>query len=148
MALKAKVEADFKEALKARDLVRVDCLRLIKAGIKNKEIEVQKELDDGGILGVLSTLAKQRKESIEQFRQGGREDLVKKETRELGLIEAYMPQPLTEKELEFLTRAAIQEVGAAGPQDMGKVMKTLMPKVTGRADGKKVSEIVIGLLKK
>lgn len=142
MSLKARIEADFKEALKARDSLKVSCLRLIKAAIKNKEIDLRGELQEGQLVSLLATLSKQRKEAIDLYKQGGRNDLAEKESRELALIEGYLPMALPEEELTTMIDVAIAETGAKGSADMGKVMKALMPKLSGRADGKVVSEMV------
>lgn len=142
MPLKARINDDLKGAMKAKDALRVDCLRLILATVKNREIEKRGELDDAEVLKVLGTLAKQRAESIDMYRQGGRTDLVAKEEAELAIVQAYLPQALTEAELSKLVAEAVAESGAAGPKDMGKVMKAIGPRVAGRADGKAVSEAV------
>lgn len=140
--LKAKIEGDLITALKAKEALKVSCLRLIKAAIKNKEIDLRGEMSEPQCLQLLSTLAKQRQEAITLYKQGGRTDLAEKEAQELAIIESYLPKPLSEKELLALIDAAIAESGAKGPQDMGKVMKLLTPKTTGRADGKTVSDWV------
>lgn len=142
MPLKARINDDLKGAMKAKDALRVDCLRLILSTVKNREIEKRGELDDAEVLKVLGTLAKQRAESIEMYRQGGRSDLVAKEEAELQIVQAYLPKALSEAELAALVAEAIAESGAASPKDMGKVMKAIGPKVAGRADGKAVSEAV------
>ncbi|MDO8527368.1 MAG: GatB/YqeY domain-containing protein [Deltaproteobacteria bacterium] len=140
--LKARIEEDIKQAMRGREAAKLSCLRMVKSALKNKEIDTRAELDDTQIISILSTLCKQRKESIEQFKKGGRDDLVKQEESELALIETYLPKAMDESELIKLIEAAIAETGAAGPKDMGKVMKALTPKTTGRADGKLVSELV------
>ena len=142
MSLKAKIEQDILQALKAKDAAKVSCLRMLKAAIKNKEIDLRKELDDGQTTAILSTFVKQRKESIEQFKKGGRDDLVKKEEAELAMVEGYLPKALSEKELEAIVATAIQETGAQGSKDLGKVMKAAMAKTAGRADGKIISALV------
>lgn len=142
MSLKQQIENDLKEAMKARDSIRVSCLRLIKAAVKNKEVELKGELDDGKVVGVLSTLAKQRNESIEQYHLGGRPELAEKEAEELKWIQSYLPRALTEEEIRKHIEDAVQETGAKGPADMGKVMKALVPKTTGRVDGKTLSQRV------
>lgn len=142
MALKLRLESDLKSALKSRRTSDVAALRLILAAMKNEELAKRKELDDSDIIGLLSTLAKQRRESITAFEQGGRADLVEKEKAELELIQTYLPKQLTEKELDKLIDEAIAEAKPESPSDMGKVMKIVMPKTKGRADGKLVSELV------
>ena len=142
MSLKKRVEDQFKNALKSREELKVSTLRMLKAAIKNREIEQKKEVDDSEVVRLLSTLVKQRRESIEQYKQGGRTDLAQKEEKEILILEEYLPKPLGEEELLRIIEAAIQEVGASGPKEMGQVMKALMPKLSGRADGKVVSQLV------
>jgi len=124
----------------------LSALRMALAAIKNKEIEERGEIGEDSILKLLGTMVKQRKESIGLFRQGGREDLAGKEAAEIVVLEAYLPKALSDDEIETLAREAIGEAGAKSPGDMGRVMKELMPKVAGRADGKTVNEIVRRLL--
>lgn len=142
MPLKERIEADFKQAVRQQETAKISSLRLIKAAIKNKEIENRGALDNAQVIKVLSTLAKQVRESIEQFQKGNRTDLVEKEKQELAILEAYMPQPLTDVELEAMVQKTVQDLGAAGPKDMGKVMKAVMAQTQGRADGKQVQEKV------
>ncbi len=136
------IQSEMVLAAKNRDKARLGALRLIKSTLHNKEIDLGKELDEQGALQVLSSMAKQRKDSIEQFAKGGRQDLVEKEEKELEVIQSFMPQQLSEEDLDAIILQAIEEVGATSPRDMGKVMKALMSKVTGRADGRVVSERV------
>jgi len=140
------LNATLKEALKSRDEVKVSTIRMIKASLKNKEIEKTGSLTDDEILSVLSTLAKQRRESIEQFAAAGRQDLVAKESRELEIVQSYLPEQLSSDELDGIIRSAISESGATSVNDLGKVMKVLMPKVKGVADGKVVNQRVKDLL--
>ncbi len=142
MTLKERLNSDMKEALKAHETARLSAIRMIISAYRNKEIDSRKDLDDEGILSVLSTAAKQRRESIEQYEKAGRKDLVDKETAELNVIQSYMPQQMGREEIEALVKEAVSESGAKGPADMGKVMKVLMPKVKGRADGRLVNELV------
>jgi uncharacterized protein YqeY len=146
MTLKERIAAELKEAMKARDELKVSTLRLIHSAIKNKEIDERKPLEDEGVLAVLSTAAKQRRESIEQYEKGGRADLADKEKAELVIIQTFMPEQLGRDEVAALVRDAIAETSASGAKDMGKVMKALMPKVKGKADGKLVNELVKELL--
>jgi uncharacterized protein YqeY len=146
MPLYQDIENGIKDAMRSQQKERLSALRNIKSFLKNKAIELKRELNDEEVVQSLSTLAKQRQESIESFQAAGRQDLVDKETAELKIIRGFMPQPLSEEALNELIRKAIQESGAAGPQDMGKVMKLLKAQVTGRADGKVVSERVKALL--
>lgn len=143
MSLKEKIENDLKEAMKAKESLKVSCLRLIKAAVKNKEIDVRGALDDAQITSILSTLAKQRKESIEQFKKGGRDDLVKQEEAGLAILNSYLPKQMSEKEIEEIIVKTIAEVGAKDIKEAGKVMKAVMPKVAGKADGKIVNAIVL-----
>lgn len=142
MSLQERIEADFKQAIRDRDPRRLSCLRLIKAAIKNKEIDHRGKLDEAQIAAVLATLAKQRKESIELFQKGKRDDLVEQEQAELNILEGYLPKPISEQELTALVEQMVQELGASGPKDLGKVMKAVMVKAQGRADGKLVNELV------
>lgn len=146
MSIKEKLRADLVTAMKARAELKVSTLRLITSAIKNKEIDERKEIDDDGVLAVLTTAAKQRRDSIEQFEKGGRQDLADKEKAELVIIQEYLPQQLSKDEVAAFIKEAIAETGAAGAKDMGKVMKALMPKVKGKADGKLVNELVKELL--
>lgn len=142
MSLQERIEADFKQAMRNRQPSKVSCLRLIKAALKNKEIENRGALDESQVLAVLVTLAKQRKESLELFQKGGRDDLVKQEQEELNILSGYLPKPLSDEEVTAIIDQAVKELGAFGPKDMGKVMKVIIPKVQGRADSKRVNELV------
>ncbi|HHN63960.1 MAG TPA: GatB/YqeY domain-containing protein [Nitrospirae bacterium] len=141
-----RIEADLKDALKRSDRLKVSVLRMIKASIKNKEIEKGSPLSDEEIISVLTSLSKQRRESIEEFRRAGREELVEKETAELSVLQSYMPEQLSEEELNDIINSAIQESGATSVRDIGKVMKIVMPRVKGRADGKVVNQKVRAIL--
>ncbi|GAB4240615.1 MAG: GatB/YqeY domain-containing protein [Acidobacteriota bacterium] len=147
MTLKQRIEADLKEAMRAKDSLRVSTLRMVRARILEQEVALREQrgrdyqLDDTEVLEVLSTYAKQRRQSIESYRQGGREDLAKREEEELAIVESYLPQPLSEDEIEELVWHAIAETGARGLGDLGRVMKAVMPEVKGRAEGKVVNEI-------
>jgi uncharacterized protein YqeY len=143
MSLREQIEKDFTDALRARDERRLSALRLFKTDLKKREVSGQKkETTDAEAVEVLSTLVKQRRESIRFFQEGRRQDLVEKEEAELQILLAYLPQPLSPSELDALIDQAVAENQATGPKDQGKVMKMVMGKVTGRADGKAVSEIV------
>jgi len=135
-----------KKAAKERNSLALSALRMALAATRNKEIEVRGEIGDEGVVKVLATMVKQRRESIDLFRQGGRIDLAEKEAEEIAVLEAYLPKPIPESEIEALAREAIAAAGAKLPADMGRVMKELMPKVAGRADGRIVNEIVRRLL--
>ena len=142
MVLKQKVEADTKAALKGRDAEKVSTLRMLSAALKNKEIDKRRQLTDDEVIETIRSLIKQRKDSVEQFAKGGRQDLVDKETAEIAVLEIYLPQQLPLEELEALVREAVAETGAQGAKDMGKVMKAVAAKAAGRADNKLVSELV------
>ncbi len=142
MTFKRQVDQEMVTAAKAADKIRLSALRLLKNGIHNREIDLKRELNEAEFFQLLSGMVKQRKDSIEQFQQGGRSDLVEKEEAELRVIREFMPEQMSEAELDAIIDDAIRESGAAGVRDMGKVMKILMPKVTGKADGKMVGEKV------
>jgi uncharacterized protein YqeY len=146
VGLKERIQTDMQTAAKEKNSLALSALRMALAAIKNKEIEVRGEIGEDSILKVLATMVKQRKESIDLFRRGGREDLAGKEAAEIVVLEAYLPTALSDAEIEALAREAIGAAGAKSPGDMGRVMKELMPKVAGRADGKTVNEIVRRLL--
>jgi uncharacterized protein len=146
MELKAGLQEATKAALKSRDTIKLSTLRLLLAAVHNEEIRLRKELGVEEIQKVIATLSKQRSEAIELYRKGGRNDLAQKEEAELEILQAYLPQPLTEQEVQTLIRESIAELGATGVQDLGKVMKQVMPKVSGRTDGKRVNELAKALL--
>jgi uncharacterized protein YqeY len=137
-----KIESGMVAAAKGKDKLRLSALRLIKAALHNKEIDARRELKEEEVLQVLSSMVKQRKDSIEQFTKGGRMDLAEKEDKELQVIQEFMPDQMSEEDIEAAIVKAVEEVGATSPRDMGKVMKALMPIVTGKADGKLVSQKV------
>jgi len=142
MSIKSTVESEMVIAAKARDKLKLSALRMIKTAMHNREIDLKRDLNEAEMLQLLSSLAKQRSDSIEQFKVGGRTDLVEKEEAELKIIQGFMPEQLSEKDVQEEIEKAVAEVGATGVKDMGKVMKVLMPKITGKADGKLVSELV------
>ena len=129
------------------DVLRRSVIRLLRSEIHNEEIAKRARLEDDGIIGVLSRQAQQRRESIEAFEQGNRQDLVEKEKAELGIILEYLPQQMSREEISVLVRQAIQETGATGPSDMGKVMGRVMPQVKGKAEGREINSIASDLLK-
>jgi hypothetical protein len=129
-------------AAKLKDKIRLSAIRMIKAGVHNREIDLKRKMTDSEFLQMLSSMVKQRKDSIDQFQRGGREDLVEKEEAELKVIQQFMPVQMSEEEIDAEIRKSIQEVGAVSIKDMGKVMKVLMPKLTGKADGKMVGDKV------
>jgi uncharacterized protein len=147
--LKERIDSDIKEAMRKKDELETNVLRMLKSAVRYKEVEPGGHaLDDAGVLGVLQTLVKQRRDSAEQFRGGGRPELADKEEKEILRLQQYLPQQLSAAELDAEVQAAVAQVGAKGPRDMGAVMKVLLPKVAGRAEGKVVSEAVKGALAK
>jgi uncharacterized protein YqeY len=146
MSLKDQLMEDLKQAVRQGDERRKTTLRLAIAAIKNTEIEKRHELDEGELLTVIANEAKQRRESIAEFERGGRQDLVDRETAELQVLLAYLPEQLSREEIEAKARQIIEEVGATGPAQMGEVMHRLMPLMKGKADGKLVNQVVKELL--
>ncbi len=147
MPLLAQIEQEMIKALKSGDRLAADTFRGLKSDIKYYQIENSiKEVSDDDVIAVITKAAKKRRDSIEQYAKGGRQDLVDKESAELKLIEAYLPEQMSEEDIEAIVRSAIAETGATGPPDMGKVMKVVMPKVAGQADGKAVKAVVTRLL--
>jgi uncharacterized protein YqeY len=142
MSLKNQIQEDVKNAMRAREKERLSVLRLITAAIKQREVDERIELDDEQVLVVLDKMVKQRRESLEQYEKAAREDLAAQERFELDLIQAFLPEPLSESELNELIKSAIAESGASSIRDMGSVMNTLRPAVQGRADMKLVSQAV------
>ncbi len=146
MGLKAEIQDATKAALKSGDRLTLSTLRLLLSAMHNEEIKGRRELTPDEILKTIAFHCKQRQEAIEYFRKGGRADLVEKEEAELGILRRFLPQPLAEEEVRALIHSSIEEVGAKGVQDLGRVMKQVMPKVTGRTDGKRVSELAKEIL--
>lgn len=140
--MRAKISDDLKMAMKAGDKQRVATLRLINAAIQSAEIEAKKSLDDAGILAVMTKMVKQRRDSIEQYTNGGRPDLAEGEQAEIAVIEAYLPKQMDENEVKAAVEAAIKETGAASAKDMGKVMGVLKAKYAGKMDFQKASAAV------
>jgi uncharacterized protein YqeY len=129
--------------MKGKDAARLSPLRMLKAAVMNKEVEKGRTLEDGEVLQVVSSLVKQRRDSIDQFAKAGRTDLVEKETGEIAVLEEYLPPAVTPEEIDAAVAAAIAESGATSPKDMGKVMKAVMPRLAGKnVDGKAVNEAV------
>ncbi len=141
-SLKERLDEDLKTAAKAKDEIRLNLVRAVKSAIKYKEIELGSSLDDAGVIQVMGTLIKQRRDSAEQFTKGNRPELAARENQEIAHLQAYLPQQLSAEELRALVDAAIAEANAKTPKDMGAVMKLLKPRVAGRAEGKVVSEAV------
>lgn len=146
MSVIERLDIELKEALKSRDELKVSVIRMFKASLKNKSIEKMGALTDDDILSVLSSLAKQRRESIEQFTSAGRMDIANKEKKELEILQTYLPKQLSLQEIEEIILAAIKECSASSPSDIGKVMKIVTSKTRGAADGKVISQRVKELL--
>ena len=146
MDLNAQLAADLKDAMRARDEIRRNVLRLTIAALRNAAIAAGEELGQEASMAVVSTEAKRRRESIQEFRKAGRQDLVEKEEAELAVLAVYLPEPLSRDEIIEAVRRVIEETGAAGAKDLGKVMPVLMQQFQGRADGREVSQVVRELL--
>jgi uncharacterized protein len=142
MGLRDKIETDTKDALKSGAKDKVSTLRMLNAALKNKQIDKRRPLTEDEVIETVRSLIKQRRDSVEQFAKGGRQDLVDKETAEIIVLEAYLPTQLSREELAVMVGDAVAQTGAQGAKDMGKVMKALIPMVGGRADGKLISELV------
>jgi len=143
MTISEQVEKDLVAAMKAREELRLSVLRMAKTALKNKQVELGKALSDDEAIAVLRTLVKQRRDSVEQFRKGGREDLAAKEEAETEILQTYLPAAASDEEIVAAVAAAITETGATGPQELGKVMKVAMQKLAGKnADGKRVNQTV------
>jgi uncharacterized protein YqeY len=142
MALKEQLDAEMKAAMKEKNALKLSVVRMLKSAVKYREIELMKPLDDAGVQGVISSEIKRRRDSVEQYRAGNRQDLVDKEEAEIRILQAWQPQQLTEPELRAKVDEIVQKVGAKGPKDMGAVMKALLPELQGRAEGKAVSDMV------
>ena len=146
MSLKEQLTADMKEAMKNKEKERLAVIRMVRGAIRQQEIDGQKELGEEDVIAVISKEVKMRRDSIEEFQKGGREDLVEKTQAEIDVLLPYLPAQLSEDEVRELVKAAVEQTGASTPKDMGKVMGVLMPKVKGRADGKMVNTIVKSFL--
>lgn len=144
--LREQLRSDLKDAMRARDALRRDTIRFLEAAIKNIEIERREPLSDDDVLPLIQKQVKQRRDSIEQFRKGGREDLAEKEAAEISVLEAYLPAQLGRDDVVTAARAVIEQVGASGPGDKGKVMGPLMGQLRGQADGQLVNAVVSELL--
>ncbi len=143
MSVTDRLSDDLKLAMKARDQLRMDAIRMVKAALQNKEIELKKDLDEAEVSRVLLTLVKQRKEAAELYQKGKRDDLADKELKELAIIEAYLPKALSQEEIVQIVEGVIRESGPVTMKDMGKVMKAVTAKLAGHAvDGKQLSDLV------
>jgi len=146
MDINKRINEEMVVAAKAKDKIRLSAIRMLKTALHNKEIELIRPLTESETLQILSAIVKQRKDSIEQFARGGRTDLVEKEEAELKVVQEFMPVQMTDNDVDNVIRKAIADAGAVSVKDMGKVMKVLMPQLTGKADGKMVGEKVKELL--
>ena len=146
MSLYDDIILDLRNAIKEQDKGRLSVSRGLKTAIKNRQVELRQELTDDQIRGVIASEIKKRKEAIEKFSQGSRQDLVEKEEAELRILSSYLPPQLTIEEINDVVARAIEEISASSPKDLGRVMKTVMPKLAGRADGREVNRIARELL--
>ncbi|TJY43429.1 GatB/YqeY domain-containing protein [Cohnella pontilimi] len=146
MNLADRLNEDMKQAMKGGEKFKLSTIRLVRAAIKNQEIELRRPLDDSELIQVVSRELKQRRDSLQDFQRAGRDDLVANVSAEIDIISQYLPEQLTEEEVKVIVKQTMQETGASSKADMGKLMGALMPKVKGRADGKLVNQIVQQLL--
>ncbi|UWD50307.1 GatB/YqeY domain-containing protein [Clostridioides difficile] len=142
MSLKQKLQEDLKSSMKNKDAVRKSVVTLIRASIKQYEVDNRTELDEEGIIDVIAKQLKQRRDALVEFEKAGREDLIKETEAEIEVLKEYLPQQLSEEELEEIVKCTISEVGATSMKDMGKIMSVIQPKVKGRADGKLINKLV------
>jgi len=146
MSLKDQIKADIKEAMRAKDTARRDTLRNLSAAIKQIEVDERKELSDSDVEAILTKYAKQREDALAQFKEAGRDDLVAKEEAELAVVRSYLPEPLSDEELKAAVVAIVEQVGATGMKDMGKIMGAVKKEYGSRADGAKVNKLVKEIL--
>ena len=143
MSLQERIQTDIADAMRSKDNLKLGVLRMMKTAVKNKEVEKMKALEEGEVFLVLNSLVKQRKDSVDQFRKGGREDLATKEESEIKIIEQYLPAAASDEDIQGAIAEAIQETGASSIKDMGKVMKATQARLAGKtADGARVSQMV------
>ena len=142
MSLEERLVEEMKQAMKSNDKLRLSTIRMIRSGVKNKEIELRKKLEDEEIERVIQVMVRKGEESVEQFQAGGRTDLVEKEKKEIEILKSFLPQPLGQEEILKIIDQSIQETQASSPKDIGKVMKSVMPKIGGKADGKLINQLV------
>ncbi len=143
MSLPDRLTEDLKQAMRAKDQLRTDVIRMIKAALLNKDLELKKSLDDAEMSRVMTTLIKQRKEAVEHYQRAKRDDLVQKELREISIIESYLPKAFSEAEIAQLVETIVRETGATTLKDMGSVLKTVMARLAGQVvDGKRISDLV------
>jgi hypothetical protein len=142
MSLEERLLDEMKQAMKSNDKLRLSTIRMIRSAVKNKEIELRKKLDDGSVMQVIQGMVRKGEESIEQFRAGGRMDLVEKEQQEIETLKSFLPQPLSQEEILKIIDQSIEETQASSLKDLGKVMKSVMPKLEGKANGKLINQLV------
>jgi len=142
MSLEERLVEEMKQAMKSNDKLRLSTIRMIRSALKNKEIELRKKLEDEDIVKVVQVMVRKGEESVEQFQAGGRMDLVEKEKREIEILKSFLPQPLSREEILKIIDQSIQESQASSPKDIGKVMKSVIPKIGGKADGKLINQLV------
>jgi uncharacterized protein YqeY len=142
MSLEERLVEEMKQAMKSNDKLRLSTIRMIRSGSKNKEIELRKKLEDEDIVKVIQVMVRKGEESVEQFQAGGRVDLVEKEIREIEVLKSFLPQPLSQEEILKIIDQSIQETQASSSKDIGKVMKSVIPKIGGKADGKLINQLV------
>jgi hypothetical protein len=142
MSLEERLIEEMKQAMKSNDKLRLSTIRMIRSSMKNKEIELRKKLEDEDIVKVIQVMVRKGEESVEQFQAGKRVDLVEKETKEIEILKSFLPQPLSQEEILKIIDQSIQETQASSLKDIGKVMKSVMPKIGGKADGKLINQLV------
>jgi len=142
MSLEERLVEEMKQAMKSNDKLRLSTIRMIRSALKNKEIELRKKLEDEDIVKVVQVMVRKGEESVEQFQAGGRMDLVEKEKREIEILKSFLPQPFSQEEILKIIDLSIQETQASSPKDIGKVMKSVIPKIGGKADGKLINQLV------
>jgi uncharacterized protein YqeY len=142
MSLEERLVEEMKQAMKSNDKLRLSTIRMIRSALKNKEIELRKKLEDEEVVKVIQVMVRKGEESVEQFQTGGRMDLVEKEKKELDILKSFLPQPLSQEEILKIIDQSIQETQASSLKDIGKVMKSVMPKIGGKADGKLINQLV------
>ena len=142
MSLEERLVEEMKQVMKSNDKLRLSTIRMIRSALKNKEIELRKKLTDEDIVKVVQGMVRKGEESVEQFQAGGRTDLVEKEKREIEILKSFLPQPLSQEEILKIIDQSIQETQASSPKDIGKVMKSVIPKIGGKADGKLINQLV------
>ena len=142
MSLEERLVEEMKQAMKSNDKLKLSTIRMIRSASKNKEIDLRKKLEDEDVVKVIQAMVKKGEESVEQFQTGGRMDLVEKEKREIEIMKSFLPQPLSQEEILKIIDQSIQETQASSLKDMGKVMKSVMPKIGGKADGKLINQLV------